>query len=90
VILASRDRSAEPSQSKGTLFHRWGLDRTWTPIAWRPRHGDGSNLLTWTMFLDAPIDVETAHKLQAAGRLLMANRHTGERVELVVRWVPPA
>ena len=42
-------------------------------------------MLTWTMFLDAPIDVETAHKLQAAGRLLMANRHTGERVESVVR-----
>jgi hypothetical protein len=55
------------------------------PIAWRPRHSDGSNLLTWTMFLDAPIDVETAHKLQAIGRVLMANRHTGERVELVVR-----
>jgi hypothetical protein len=39
------------------------------------------------MFLDAPIDVETAHKLHAVGRLLMANRHTGERVELVVRGV---
>lgn len=66
------------------------LPSTWTPIAWRPRHSDGSNLLTWTMFLDAPIDVETAHKLQAAGRLLMANRHTGERVELVVRGVAAA
>ena len=65
------------------------LPSAWTPIAWRPRHGGGSsNLLTWTMFLDAPIDVETAHKLQAACRLLMANRHTGDRVELVVR--PPA
>jgi hypothetical protein len=66
------------------------LPDAWTPIAWRPRHGDGSNLLTWTMFLDAPINVETAHKLQAIGRLLMANRHTGERVELVVRPVPGA
>jgi hypothetical protein len=42
------------------------------------------------MFLDAPVDVETAHQLQAAGRLLMANRHTGERVELVVRRAPSA
>jgi hypothetical protein len=66
------------------------LPNVWTPIAWRPRHSDGSNLLTWTMFLDAPVDVETAHRLQAFGRLLMANRHTGERVELVVRPVPPA
>ena len=49
-----------------------------TPIAWRPRHGAGSNLLTWIMFLDTPIDVEAAHKLRAAGRILMANRHTGE------------
>lgn len=62
------------------------LPNTWTPIAWRPRHG-GSNLPTWTRFLDAPIDVETAHELQAAGRILMANRHTGERVELVIRRV---
>jgi hypothetical protein len=66
------------------------LPSTWTPIAWRPRHDDGSNLLTWTMFLDAPIDVETAHRLQSIGRLLMANRHMGERVELVVRPAPTA
>ena len=36
------------------------------------------------------IHVDTAHLLQAVGRRLMANRHRGERVQLVVRGVAQA
>jgi len=59
----------------------------WTPIAWRPRFTDGGVVHTWTTYLDAPFNVMTARRLLDSRRILMANRHNGDRVELVVRPV---
>ena len=69
------------------------LPSTWTPIAWRPRHDDGSNLLTWTMFLDAPIDVETARRPppdgeQAHGRARRVGGATGAIGDLTSTDLP--
>jgi hypothetical protein len=44
--------------------------------------------LHWIPIDGAPIDAETAHRLRAAGEIFMANRHTREFVELVVRPTP--
>jgi hypothetical protein len=58
---------------------------TWTPIAFRPRLAPQSVPLHWVPIDGAPIDAETAHRLRVAGEIVMANRHTREFVELVVR-----
>jgi hypothetical protein len=57
----------------------------WTPIAFRPRLASRFVTLHWIPVDGAPIDAETAHRLRAAGEIVMANRHTREFVELVVR-----
>lgn len=57
----------------------------WTPIAFRARLGWGPVTLRWVPIDGAPIDEETARKLQVVGKIFMANRHTREFVELVVR-----
>jgi hypothetical protein len=61
----------------------------WTPIAFRPRLAPRSITLHWIPIDGAPIDPETAHRLRAAGAIFMANRHTREFVELVVRPTLP-
>ena len=75
------EQGSDPAHLLQALFITAG----WTPIAWRPRATDPGSLLTWTPYLDAPIDVSAAHRLQVAGRILMANRHNADRVELVIR-----
>jgi hypothetical protein len=57
----------------------------WTPIAFRPRLAPRFVALHWIPIDGAPIDAETAHRLRGAGEIVMANRHTREFVELVVR-----
>jgi hypothetical protein len=57
----------------------------WTPIAFRPRLAPRFVALHWIPIDGAPIDPETAHRLRGAGEIVMANRHTREFVELVVR-----
>jgi hypothetical protein len=57
----------------------------WTPIAFRPRLASRFVTLHWVAIDGAPIDAETAHRLRVAGEIVMANRHTREFVELVVR-----
>ncbi len=62
------------------------LPAHWTPIAMRSRgtfskHGQ----LTWCQLADAPIGVNTAYEMAAAGKLIMASRHYDDAVELVVR-----
>jgi hypothetical protein len=58
---------------------------TWTAIATRPRRARDRILLRWESLPDAPIGITEARNLAAAGELVMANRHTDEYVELVVR-----
>jgi hypothetical protein len=60
----------------------------WTPIAFRPRLASRFVTLHWVPIEGAPIDVETAHQLRVVGKIFMANRHTREFVELVVRPAP--
>jgi hypothetical protein len=60
----------------------------WTPIAFRPRLASGPNTLSWISIEGAPIDAAAAHRLRQAGAIFMANRHTREFVELVVRPAP--
>jgi hypothetical protein len=57
----------------------------WTVIALRPRDLIGDQLLEWSPIPGAPIDTWTARELQASGRIVMANRHFDDHVELVVR-----
>jgi hypothetical protein len=57
----------------------------WTPIAFRPRLAPRFVALHWIPIDGAPIDAEAAHRLRGAGEIVMANRHTREFVELVVR-----
>jgi hypothetical protein len=55
----------------------------WTPIASRPR--DRLSRLLWSQLPSAPINLETAHRLRRKGEIIMACRHSAERIELVVR-----
>jgi hypothetical protein len=70
---------------------RYGVDAQelargqWTPIAFRPRLVSRFINLHWIPIDGAPIDAETAHRLRQAGAIFIANRHTREFVELVVR-----
>ena len=66
----------------------WLASDRWTPIAFRPRLGLGPVTLRWVPIEGAPIDENTARKLQVVGKIFMANRHTREFVELVVRPAP--
>ncbi len=62
------------------------LDDAWTVIAHRPRTTKGiDDLLTWQHLPDAPLTIREAHKLAKKGLLVMANRNSAERVELVIR-----
>jgi hypothetical protein len=60
----------------------------WTPIAFRPQLASSRVTLSWIPIDGAPIDAETAHQLRVFGKIFMANRHTREFVELVVRRAP--
>jgi len=61
------------------------LPPCWTPIAFRPRHSRFQEPLLWSSVFEAPIDIEVAHRLRKAGAIIMASRHTDDRVVLVVR-----
>jgi hypothetical protein len=55
----------------------------WTPIASRPRNP--LSRLLWSQLPDAPIDLETAHRLRRTGEIVMASRHSAAQIDLVVR-----
>jgi hypothetical protein len=57
----------------------------WTVIAERPRRTTGFRSLIWSPIPWAPLDLDTAHQLRLQGVIYMANRHSDDRVELVVR-----
>jgi len=59
----------------------------WTPIAERARDCERDDTLFWEPLPRAPLSIEDAHHLVAADALVMANRHSDDRVELVVRPV---
>jgi len=63
------------------------LPDKWTMIAVRLRESPTGAYLSWVAVPGAPIGIMDAHKLVAQGRLLMAQRHAFNRVELVIR--PP-
>jgi len=62
----------------------------WTPIAFRPRLASRFVTLHWVPIDGAPINAETAHRMRVVGKIFMANRHTREFVELVVRPALPS
>ena len=59
------------------------LPNVWTKIAFRPRSNFAQ--LVWTEVEDAPISIVTAHALARKGMIFMANHHTPDQVELLVR-----
>jgi hypothetical protein len=61
------------------------LPNAWTPIATRARDAEGVKHLLWQELPDAPIGVPEAQELLKAKKILMANRHNDDRVELVIR-----
>jgi hypothetical protein len=61
------------------------LPADWTPIAFRPRRSRYQEPLLWSSVFEAPIDIEAAHRLRKLGAIIMASRHTADRVVLVVR-----
>jgi hypothetical protein len=52
----------------------------WTATAWRPRSES-----LWRTISDAPLELSQAKRMAERGELLMADRHLGDRVELVIR-----
>ena len=63
------------------------LPDSWVTIATRPR-GFGVKLI-WREIKGAPLAVDKAQMLAKKGQILMANRHTDDVVELVVRPKAP-
>ena len=57
----------------------------WIAIAIRPRGCMDGQKLYWDQIPGAPVSVQEARRLAAAGTLLMASRYQPDRVELVVR-----
>ena len=57
----------------------------WIAIAMRPRRCMDGQKLYWDPVPGAPVGVQEARRLAAAGTLLMASRYQPDRVELVVR-----
>jgi hypothetical protein len=61
------------------------LSANWTPIAFRPRRSPFQEPLVWSSLFGAPIDIEGAHRLRESGAIVMASKHTDDRVVLLVR-----
>jgi hypothetical protein len=64
------------------------LPADWTVIATRPRLSLGRDTLQWMEVEGGPVSIAEAHLLAASGRAVMANRHSADLVELVIRAVP--
>ncbi len=71
---------------------------TWTPIAARGREATSpathknnwvpGETMKWVGYPDAPMTIEEAWDLKVAGKLLIANNHFPDRVEMVIRTAP--
>lgn len=72
---------------------------TWTPIAargrepvsfgaWNKLRGIPGKTMAWCAYPDAPMTIEGARALEAAGHLLIMNRHFADKVEVVIRSAP--
>lgn len=74
---------------------------TWTPIAargrepvsfgtWNKLRGIPGKTMVWCAYPDAPMTIEEARALEAAGYLLTMSRHLPDRVVLEIRSATPS
>jgi hypothetical protein len=81
VCLETRELWSALSALNNTV--RAMISEGWIAIAWRPRRG--SSPLEWRTIRTAPIRLKEAQQMTERALPLMAHRHFGDRVELIVR-----